>query len=71
MPRLLDMSLYVVFTSQNGKGGRMGALSIVEFGYRNLQKAYHMTFVNNNELRTLHMSYENACNNFINLSYGK
>jgi hypothetical protein len=46
----------------------MGASSIVEFGYRNLQKSYHMTFVNNNELRTLHMSYENACNNFINLS---
>jgi hypothetical protein len=39
--------------------------------YHNLQKSYHMTFVNNNELRTLHMSYENACNNFINLSYDK
>jgi hypothetical protein len=34
-------------------------------------KPYHMTFVNNNELRTLHMSFENACNNFINLSYDK
>jgi hypothetical protein len=52
-----------------GRGGGTGASSIVEFGYRyrNFQKSYHMTFVNNNELRTLHMSYENACNNFINL----
>jgi hypothetical protein len=49
----------------------MGVSSIVEFGYHNIQNSYHMTFVNNNELRTLHMLYENACNNFINLSYGK
>jgi hypothetical protein len=52
-----------------GRGGGTGASSIVEFGYHNLQKSYYMTFVNNNELRTLHTSYENACNNFINLSY--
>jgi hypothetical protein len=71
MPRLLNMCLYTVFTSQNGKGRRNGASFIVQFGYHNLQKSYHMTFVNNNELRTLHMSYENTCNNFINLSYGK
>jgi hypothetical protein len=49
----------------------MRASSIVEFEYHNIQNSYHMTFVNNNELRTLHMLYENACNNFINLSYGK
>jgi hypothetical protein len=41
-----------------GRGGGMGASSIDEFGYRKLKKSYHMTFVNNNELRTLHMSYE-------------
>jgi hypothetical protein len=54
-----------------GRGGGTRASSIVEFGYRNLQKSYHMTFVNNNELRAFYMSYENAYNNFINLSYSK
>jgi hypothetical protein len=54
-----------------GRGEGTGVSSIIEFGYRNLQNSYHMTFVNNNELRILHMSYENACNNLINLSYGK
>jgi hypothetical protein len=54
-----------------GRGGGMGASSIVALGHLILEKSYHMTFVNNNELRTLHMSYENACNNFINLSYNK
>jgi hypothetical protein len=54
-----------------GRGRGTEASFIVEFGYRNHKKSYHMTFVNNNELKTLHMSYENACNNFINLSYCK
>jgi CMP-2-keto-3-deoxyoctulosonic acid synthetase len=53
--RLLDMSLYAMFTSRNGKGGGTRVSSIVEFGYCNIQKSYHMTFVNNNELRTLHV----------------
>jgi hypothetical protein len=42
-----------------GRGGGTGASSIVEFGYCNLQKIYYMTFVNNNALKTRHMSYEN------------
>jgi hypothetical protein len=77
MSWLFDMSIFLVLTSQNGKMGRNWSIGITNvriliptIWYVN-SKFQIICHVNNKELRTLHMSYENSFQKFINLLYGK